>query len=231
MNETVLITGSSQGLGKALAMVFAENGYNIVLHGRDSEKLSETRERVLEKEVECYVVKGDLRDSSTISDIADAVKKNNVSVFVNNAAIISKTLVQHIEDSEVDKVLDVNLASTIKLTSRVYSAFLEKKSGMIISILSSAGLKPEVKNGLYCASKYGLRGFIDCLRLEAKDNNIRVLGVYPSGMHTEFHDRIGGHPDIGLTMDTGEVAKAVVGLVGYDSVHVNEIVLDRMYRK
>ena len=101
---------------------------------------------------------------------------------------------------------------------------------MIININSTGGIGSSEEHGLYSASKWGLRGFTDCMRKEAKKNNIRVLGVYPAGMWTTFHDRIGGRKNIEKTMKTEEVAEIIYNLVGYDSVHIDEIRLDRMYR-
>ena len=229
VKETILITGSSKGLGKALALKFSKEKYNIILHGRSKEDLDIVKKEILKNKVSCDVVIGDISDINTIENLKEIARNKRISILINNAAIMSNGLVENIKDNEVDEVLNINLAAIIKLTRQVYSYFLEKKSGMIINILSTGALNSSEQHSLYCASKYGLRGFTDCLRIEAKQKNIRVLGVYPAGMWTTFHNRVGGKKDITQTMKTEEVANIIFNLVGYGSVHISEILLERMY--
>lgn len=228
--ETVLITGSSKGLGRSLALQFSKKGYNVIIHGRNKDDLEKVKEEVVSNDVSCDIVVGDISDIKTINQLAKIAKEKNISILINNAAIMSRDFVQDLKDKEIDEVLNINLSSIIKLTTRIYTFLLEKKSGMIININSTAGIGPSEKHALYSASKYGLKGFTDCLRIEAKKNNVRVLGVYPAGMWTTFHERAGGRKGIEKTMKTEEVAEIIFNLVGYDSVHINEIMLDRMYR-
>ncbi|MBM3233416.1 MAG: SDR family oxidoreductase [Candidatus Liptonbacteria bacterium] len=227
---TVLITGSSKGLGRALALKFSKNNYSLILHGRNKGDLESVKKEVCKSGVECIVLAGDLKENKTIVRLAELVEQKEIDILINNAAIMSKALVEKIEDSEVDEVINSNLMSVIKLTKRIYSYFLTKKSGMIIQINSTGGLDTSIEHGVYAASKYGLKGFTDALRIEARPRGIRVLGVYPGGMRTTFHNRVGGKKDSDKAMDVEEVAEIIFNLVGYDSVHVKDIVLERMYR-
>lgn len=227
--KTVLITGSNRGLGKSLAQIFSEKGYDIILHGRKKKELNQVKKEVLKNNVSCKIVSGDISKRKTINELAKVAKKEDLDILINNAGIMSQDFLPEIKDEEIEKVLEVNLSSIIKLTKRIYSFFSKKKSGMIININSTAGMKPSEKRTLYSASKYGLKGFTDCLRLEAKKNNIRVLSVHPGGMQTRFFDRVGGK-DVKKAIKTEEVAEIIFNLVGYDSAHIDEIVIDRMYR-
>jgi short-subunit dehydrogenase len=229
-DKSVLITGSSKGLGKSLALLFSKKGYNIIIHGRNKKDLELVRTQVLKNKVSCDIVMGDLTGLKTIDALAKIAQKKGISILINNAAIMHRGNVESLTDKETDEVLNVNLASIIKLTKRIYSFFLKEKLGMIININSTAGQFASKEHALYCSSKYGLKGFTDALRLDAKPNNIRVLGVYPAGMWTTFHDRAGGRKNIERTMKTEEVAQIIFDLVGYDSVHIDEISLNRMYR-
>jgi short-subunit dehydrogenase len=227
---TVLITGSSKGLGRALALIFSKKGYSLVLHGRNKRDLEELKGQVTKNKVECTLVTGDLVEKKTIEQLAKVAQEKKIDILINNAAIMSKASVENIDDAEADLVLATNLASVIKLTRRIYTYFLTKGKGMIIQINSTGGLDTSSEHGVYAASKYGLKGFTDSLRIEARPQGIRVLGVYPGGMKTTFHNRAGGKKDVDKAMDVDEVADIIFNAVGYDTVHVKEIVIERMYR-
>ncbi len=234
VNKTAIITGSSKGLGKALAIELSKKRFNIILHGRDIKSLTEIDKVVKKNKVKCDVVIGDITEEDTISKLIGVARLRNASILINNAAIMSKGTLEEIKDDEIEDVLSTNLSAVIKLTKGIYKLFLknkEKNKGTIININSTGGLRPDKRNVIYSASKYGLKGFTDCLRLGAKENGVRVLGIYPGGMHTTFHERTGGHPQIDLTMDTKEVAEIICNLIGYNTVHIDEIILDRMYRE
>jgi len=149
---TVLITGSSKGLGKSLALVFSKNNYNIILHGRDKKALEDVKKLVIANNVECDIVIGDLTDIKTIEDLSKVAKEKDISILINNAGILSKGSVEDLKDEEIDKVLEVNLGSVIKLTRRIYNHFLKKKSGMIINIISTAGYNPDEELSIYTIS-------------------------------------------------------------------------------
>ncbi|MCX6707128.1 MAG: SDR family NAD(P)-dependent oxidoreductase [Candidatus Woesearchaeota archaeon] len=228
---SVLITGSSKGLGESLAIIFSRDYQGVILHGRDIQDLQRVRQRILEsnrgKDVLCKIVQGDLTDSLTLERLAEAARGNDVSVLINNAAIISKGYVSSFDEKEISYLLNVNLVSAIKLTGKIYPHLAARGGGMIININSKSGLNPEENNSLYSASKYGMKGFTDCLRMDAKKDNIRVIGVYPAGMHTSFHNSVGGHSEIEKTMRPEEVAEIVYRSTCYNSVHINDIILER----
>lgn len=216
-NRSVLITGSSRGLGRELALVFASNGYEIVLHGRDKDRLAELKEHVLGKGVKCFVSVGDLRSAKTVADLFEIARKRHLSVLINNAAVQCPRLpLERISDEEIDRLLTTNLVVPVKLTRKIYSLFLKWKSGTIININSVSGLENQEQRSAYCASKWGLRGFTDTIRLEAKKHNIRVIGVYPSRIKTS--------PGYSRGMKAPDVAERIFHV--YENTRKNEIRLD-----
>ena len=227
VRKTVLITGSSKGLGRALALHFSKNNYNIIIHGRNRKDLENVKEEVLKNNVDCNVIIGDVSDIKTIEELAKTAKIKDISVLVNNLGIASKGLLQDVNDKEIDEVLNVNLLSIMKLTARIYPFFVSKKSGTIININSTGGISCSEEGIIYCTSKHGLKGFTDCLRINAKKNDIKVVGVYPAGMWTTFHDRAGGRNNIETTMKPEEVAEIIFDTVKHDSVHPDELLLTR----
>lgn len=212
----VLITGSGRGLGKSLALVFASNNYDIILHDRVAEDLENTRNEVLEKGVNCDILLGDLNDIETIDKLYDVAKNKDVSILINNAGLHCPHLpLEGIKDDQIDEIITTNLISQIKLTKRMYSVFLEKNNGVIININSMSGLKPSKNRTIYSASKWGLRGFSESFKLEVKNHNIRVIDVYPS--------RIKTRPEFKYGMESNDVAKKIYDAYKDESKETIEI--------
>jgi len=224
--EFVLITGSSKGLGESLALAFSQNNYNIILNGRNEQNLEKVRKKVVENNAECYVVKGDLNSEDTINELVRIAKEKNISILINNAGIDLEGVFENVSQSDLERVLNTNLFSLIKLTNHIYKFFIEKKSGTIININSIDSLKPKPLKAVYCASKCGLKGFTDSLRFEAKKNNIRVLDVYPGGMKTEMSASAG--KDLSKSMETSEVAQLILNSCkSYPSASIDELIINR----
>jgi len=222
---SVLITGSSKGLGKQLALVFAENNYNVILHGRNEENLQRVRDEISDIGVESIVVQGDLKNYQTIERLYKKAKEKDISVLINNAAITCPGLsFEDLTEEQIIEMTKVNLIAPIILSKKIYSLFLGKKYGNIININSLAGLEVKKSRSIYCATKYGLRGFGDALGLEGKEKNIQIMGVYLSKMKNSLEDSFG--------MDLRLVAHAI-----YDSFKlgdVEELVIDgrpKRYKK
>lgn len=220
--KTILITGSSKGLGKELALFFAKKGYNIILHGRNRKNLLEVREKVLGMKVICNVVNGDIKSDKVIDILYKTAKQENISVFVNNAAVLCPNLpLQKMSVRLINDLLITNLIAPIKLTKKIYSFFLKKGSGTIININSISGLKNQELRSIYCASKWGLRGFTDTLRLEAKKHNVRVMGIYPSRIKTK--------PDFNFGMEARKVAREI--FAAYKCSNMDQLLLNTRSKK
>jgi short-subunit dehydrogenase len=185
MKETVLITGSSKGLGRWLANSFADNNYNIILHGRDIKALHEVKKEIMGKGVEVTVIIGDLKKNLTIDRLYYEAKKKDISVFINNAGTICPGVpLEQITEKNIEEILITNLCAPINLTQKVYTFFIKKGFGTIININSIIGLEFKKLRTLSCAAKWGLNAFSNSLKLEAKEKNIRVLDIYPSRIKT-----------------------------------------------
>jgi len=217
MNGTVLITGSGRGLGKELALVFAEHGYGIILHDRKRSDVEEVKAEISQKKVVCLIASGDLKLQKTLDALYKISKENDVSILVNNAGVHCLGLpLEKINDSYMDDLLMTNLLAPMKLMRRIYPLFLKKKMGTIINMNSISGLENQKLRTVYCASKWGLRGFTDTLRLEAKERNIRILDVYPS--------RIKTRPQFKYGMEPREVAHKIYK--AYENTKNGKIILD-----
>ncbi len=183
--KTVLITGSSRSLGKELAIIFAKAGFRVIVHGLEEKEVNDTK-REISKFTECISITGNLRTASVLKQIDKAIKKYNIDIVVNNAGLLCpyKPL-EKLTDAAIDEMIEVNLISAIKLTKYAYSFFRKKGTGTIININSRSGMALQKFRTIYSASKWGLKGFTDVFRLEASENNVRVIGVYPARLNKQ----------------------------------------------
>lgn len=225
--ECATITGSSKGLGESLAIVFSQNNYDIILHGRNESDLEKVKRKAIGNNVDCYVVRGEITLEETIEKLAEKSIEKDISVLINNAAVGFEKSFDNLGFEEIESVLRTNLISPIKLARKIYPLFLEKKQGVIININGGDGLRGRKLGSIYCASKYGLKGFSDALRLEAKENNIKVLGVHLSGMKTDMYGR--NRKDFEKCMEPLEVAQVIFDLAkNYSSLSADEVSIGRM---
>lgn len=201
MSKTVLITGASRGIGRELALMFARNGYDVIIHGRNRGRLKNLQRQIAGLGGKCYVTAGDITNTATIRKLYGAAKKHNISVLINNAGISGDGLVGRITMRQIDKVVQTNLIAPMKLVNKIYPFFLKRRSGTIINMNSVAGLEFQVARPVYCASKWGFRGFSGALRSEAVRHGIRIIDVFPSRVKTL--------PEVAFGMDPTELAEKI----------------------
>ena len=204
--KTVLITGSSRGLGKSLAFRFASEGCNIILHGRSESRLKVTQYAIRGKRVSCDMVNGDLRSEETIQQLTDLAEERDLDILINNAGIYMNKTFADMKVSDIRDVIETNLMAPILMTHKIFPIFQKKKAGLIVSINSVAGKQGSAGETAYCASKYGLRGFTEALQFDAGRDNIRVVEIYPGAMNTDMAE---GRKDLGNCINVDEMADLI----------------------
>lgn len=205
--KTALITGSSKGLGKELALEFSRNEYDIIIHGRDETALGEVDAQTRKHEVNVYSVVGDITQVNTLVALAQEARARNINVLVNNAGIYLKKPATEMTMEELRKLMEVNFLSHVDLTKRILPIFLNKKEGLIVNINSIAGEKGSPEESAYSASKHALKGFFDSLRYEVTKQGVRILDVYSGAIKTQMTRDRKTYP---LLMNPEEVAKEIV---------------------
>ena len=165
-----LVTGASKGLGREIAVVFAEAGANLVLTARSADLLEEARAEAASHGADCITVPGDIRDDVTLDALKGICLERNLDILVNNAGIVDITPLEQVSDERVDELIELNLVVPIKLTKAVIGMFKDRRSGIIVNVNSSGGKRPVPDHTVYCASKYGVVGFL-----------VRYLGDYVRG--------------------------------------------------
>mgnify|MGYP001562220955 CR=1 FL=1 len=134
-----------------------------------------------------------------------------------------------LKDKEIEEFFKLNIVSHIKLTNKIYPIFVKNGSGTIVNISSVAGIRPVLHGTLYSSVKYGLKGFTDSLRIEAKKKNIRVIGVYPEGIKTELYLKTVKKEDFESTISPEEISQLIFDVTKkYQSLNLDDLIVSRM---
>lgn len=186
----VLITGASQGIGSAIAQVFASNvpGVRLALVARNEKNLASVA-RVCAKAgkgVKAETFGCDVSDAAAVTTMAAAVKKKfgAVDVLVNNAGVFAGAPFAETKVEDFDRIVAANLRSAFLVTQAFLPAMLKKKQGDVFFMSSIAGLGAYPNGAAYCAAKFGVTGLASVLRAETKGTGVRVCCVHPGATWT-----------------------------------------------
>ena len=196
--RNILITGCSSGLGQALFnKVWEDDNLNPFGHYRTEDG-------------DPHALIGDITDSDFPEKLDNHIRKNKIDCFINNAGVYE------------GDIIDTNLGSQIRMLQVVYKYFLEREKGRIININSVAGLYPSANESIYCASKFGLKGFSKSIQLEAVGTGIEVTDVYLGGVRTRMTEDRDNYEDL---MRPEDIAECIIDLANTKTFYVNEITL------
>lgn len=191
MSKVALITGSSRGIGKQIAIKFAKEGYNIVLnYVNKNPEVEKTVEEIKSLGVEVLEAQGDVSVYEDSERIVNSVieKFGQIDVLVNNAGITRDTLIMRMKPEDFTKVINVNLVGTFNMTKNVVPYMMKKREGRIINISSVVGISGNAGQCNYAASKAGIIGFTKSLAKELASRNILVNAVAPGFIETDMTD-------------------------------------------
>ena len=207
----VIITGASRGFGKAIAEIFAANGYNLVITARRPVALYTAME-ALQAKFPDITIKAKPADISQKEEvialgqwILDAVP--TIDVLVNNAGNFVPGSVHNEPDGALEEMMNTNLYSAYHLTRALIPRMMEQQSGHIFNMCSIASLQSYANGGAYSISKFALLGFSKNLREEMKSHGIKVTSVIPGAAWTDSW--IGSGVDPHRVMESGDIAKMV----------------------
>jgi 3-oxoacyl-[acyl-carrier protein] reductase len=189
--KVALITGASKGIGKSIAMAFAEQGATVAFTYLSSVEKGQALEKELSaKGVTAKGYRSDASDFQAAEELINSVVTDfgRLDVLVNNAGITSDTLLMRMSEEQWDKVIQVNLKSCFNTVKAATKPFLKQKSGSIINMTSVVGLKGNAGQANYAASKAGIIGFTKSVALEFGSRNIRSNAIAPGFIETEMTD-------------------------------------------
>lgn len=191
--KTALVTGASKGIGRAIALTFAQQGCNVAFTYLSSTE----KAQALEKELQNLGVKakGYQSDASQFAAAEELI--NNVvadferlDILVNNAGITRDNLLMRMNEEMWDEVINTNLKSVFNTVKAATKTFMKQRGGSIINMTSVVGLKGNAGQANYAASKAGIIGFTKSVALELGSRNIRSNAIAPGFIETEMTDKL-----------------------------------------
>jgi len=207
--KTALVTGSTRGIGKAIARKLALLGAGVSLCGRDKDALAACKEELLRSGARVHAQAADVTRRADVIALVDSTENElgPISILVNNAGMGMFGPVQEKSEQDWDLVMSTNLKSVFLVSGAVAPLMIRRKSGDIINISSLAGKNTFAWGGLYCASKWGLQGLTGCMAEDLRGHGIRVSAICPGSVATEFAGR--GPKDASRVLTAEDVAHAV----------------------
>lgn len=189
--KTALITGSSSGIGAAIAQELASHGAKVAIHYRGNAQGAETIAAAIRAQgAECAIYQADVSDVDQAAQLVKQVQSNlgSLDILVNNAGTTRDTLLMSMKEEEWDAVINTNLKSVYTVTRAALRGMLKNRWGRIINITSIVGLTGQAGQTNYAASKAGIIGFTKSLAREVASRNITVNAVAPGFIPTALTD-------------------------------------------
>ena len=191
-DQVILVTGSTRGIGKAIAEAFAAEGAVAIILGRTDAQTDSVRDGIIKKGLKAESFCGDVTNLQNIREIVTKIldKYKRIDILVNNAGITKDNLLLRMSESDWDEVMNVNLRGTFICTKTVTKTMLKAKKGRIISISSIIGMIGSVGQANYAATKAGLIGFTKSIAKELASRNITVNAIAPGYIQTDMTDQL-----------------------------------------
>lgn len=186
MSKTVVITGATKGIGRALAQKFAAEGWCLALCARTASDLEQLAEELTGKAAKILTVPCDVSKPEQIKQFGTRAlaELGTVDVLINNAGVFLPGQVYNEPEGTLEALIETNLYSAYHLTRVLAPIMIERKQGHIFNMCSVASIKAYHNGGSYAISKFALLGFSKSLREELKDFNIRVTSLIPGATYT-----------------------------------------------
>ncbi len=186
MNRIALITGASSGIGRAVALSFASEGFDLIVCGRRKERLIELQEQLSVKtRILCFDVRDDQAVAAAISSLPEEWKK--IDILVNNAGNAhGLSSIDKGDVSDWDAMIDGNVKGLLYVSRQIIPGMIANGRGHIINISSVAGKQTYENGAVYCASKKSVEAISEGMRLDLTRHGIKVTNIAPGAVETEF---------------------------------------------
>lgn len=215
--KRALITGGSRGLGKAVALALAEQGVNVAITGRSEESLKPVVEEIKQKGVKAAYATFDVTKKEEVFSALEQLQNDfgTFDILINNAGIAAFGEILEMDENLWEDIVKTNLFGPYYVVKAVVPSMVEKKSGDVINISSTAGLKGSAKTSSYSASKFGLIGLSESMMQEMRKHNVRVTTLTPSTIATDMAEKdlkiTDGNPE--KVLQPEDFAELVVSLL------------------
>lgn len=218
MRKKVLITGATSGIGYEFAKKFMNSNFELILIGRNLEKLEELKKLAEENYVSAFIISFDLSRIEELDELYYTIKNKfgTIDILINNAGIGFNGEFSNITWEKHLDVLNLNIVSLTKLTKLFLEDMMVKGDGKILNVASTGAYQPGPLIGVYYATKAYVLSFSEALREEVKDKGIQVTTLCPGATKTNFSKR-SGKGDLDVAMSAKKVAK-----IGYNALMNNK---------
>jgi 3-hydroxy acid dehydrogenase/malonic semialdehyde reductase len=190
MSKTALITGATSGIGKATAQILAKNNYKIILCGRREDRMAEL-EKELSKLTAVHTLLFDVRDKKAVSESIASLPEafSTIDILINNAGNAhGLDPIQNGDLDDWDAMIDINVKGLLYVSKAVIPQMIERKSGHIINIGSTAAKEVYPNGNVYCATKHAVDALNQGMRMDLNPFGIRVGAIHPGMVQTEFSE-------------------------------------------
>jgi NADP-dependent 3-hydroxy acid dehydrogenase YdfG len=189
MNKIALITGATSGIGEATAMKFANEGWNVIITGRRSDRLELLADKLRSTSIRVFPLAFDVRDRHEVEIYLGHLPSEwrDVDVLINNAGLAAG--LSPIQEGDIDdweRMIDTNVKGMLYITRAIAPGMIDRKQGQIINIGSIAGKEVYPNGNVYCASKHAVDAISKAMRIDMLPYNIRVTQICPGAVETEF---------------------------------------------
>lgn len=190
MEKIALITGATAGIGKATALLLAENEFNLILTGRREERLLQLQQEIEARNNVAVLIRSfDIRNNNEVTDTMEQLPEDwkNIDLLINNAglAVGLETVAEGIVD-DWERMIDTNIKGLLYLSKLVSKRMIERKSGQIINVSSIAGKEAYPFGAVYCGTKHAVSAITKAMRIELLPFGIKVGSICPGMVDTEF---------------------------------------------
>lgn len=191
-NQIALITGSARGIGKEIALAFAQEGATVIISDVNTDMAAATAAEINQKGLKADHFSCNVTDLASVEDMVNKIldKHKSIDILVNNAGITRDNLLLRMSEAEWDSVLTVNLKGTFICTKVVSKSMLKARKGKIISIASIIGIMGNAGQANYAASKAGIIGFTKSIAREFSSRGITANAVAPGFIQTEMTEKL-----------------------------------------
>ena len=211
-NKTAIITGAGTGIGKGIALKFAENNFNLILASRNIDNLNKVKKDCdLLNNDSSYVIQTDITEEKSVDNLFSESKSKfrKIDVLINNSGVFDGGAIDEMSVETWDKVIGVNLRGAFLCLRQAMKLMKSQKYGRIVNIGSISAQVPRLNSAPYTTSKFGLTGLTKAAALEGRDFNVVVSIVHPGNVITELRANRGENKDIEPMMEPQDIAELV----------------------
>ena len=217
MKKISIVSGGSSGLGLEMAELLVKAGKKVLILGRNTERLDKALTRLNSHSIQALAESFtcNIGKEAYIKNLGKHLSDNDyvVEYLFNNAGRGLFIKATESTSALIDSVFEPNLKGLILLSTEILRITPESEELSIVNIMSSSALMGRAEESIYCAAKFGARGYTEALRTELKGTKRNIIAVYPGGMKTEFWQVTDHNRDISGFMDPAEVAEKIINAV------------------